>query len=159
MPNLRLSETQDPVRSARLRYVDTRWEQLLRLVEDSELRTLKFLTLSNAGGAAATLSFLVASGVDRGLLLPKFSLSFFVFGLLLVGVLNALSTHKMSRLFRGWKHDANKYISNEVTWDALQEDDNLRVENGRCLIVGVAYATFFCFIAGAVVGLWALFSA
>ncbi|MGD2118240.1 MAG: hypothetical protein PVG66_07770 [Chromatiales bacterium] len=158
MPNLKLSETQEPVRSARLKYVDIRGEQLLRLVEESELRTLKYLTLSNAGGAAATLSFLGASEKARLLLLPKFSLSLFIIGVVLVGVLNALSTHKMSNLFHGWKHDSNKYISNESTWGALRDEDEDRVQRGRCLIICIAYISFFCFIAGAFVGLWALFS-
>jgi hypothetical protein len=159
MPNLKLMDTHEPIRSARLKYIDTRWEQLLRLVEDTELRTLKFLTLSNAGGAAATLSFLGASEAVRQLCSPKISLGLFILGLILVGVLNALSTHRMGRLFREWKHDSNKYISGETTWGSLLENDNIRVEKGRHLIVAVAYAAFICFIAGALVGLWALFSA
>lgn len=158
MPNQKLTDTEEPIRSAQFKYVDTRWEQLLRLVEDSELRTLKFLTLANAGGAAATLSFLGASALARGLLLPKFSLGLFVLGVVLVGVLNALSTHKMANLFRGWKRDANKYISGDLNWGYLLEEDNLRVDSGRCLIIAVAYLSFFCFIIGSFIGLWALFS-
>lgn len=152
-------DTQEPIRSARLKYIDTRWEQLLRLVEDAELRTLKFLTLSNAGGAAATLSFLGASEAVRKLCSPKISLGLFVLGLIFVGVLNALSTHRIGRLFREWKHDSNKYISGEITWGSLTENDEARVKKGRHPMFTVAYAAFICFIAGALVGMWALFSA
>lgn len=159
MPNLKLSETEEPIRSGRRQYIDRRWDQLLGLVQEAELRILKFLTLSNAGGAAATLSFLGASEAARKLLLPKFSLGLFVLGVVLVGVLNAIGTHKLRFLFTSWKSDANKYMSNEITWGTLFNEDNSRVERGRCLIVVIAYLSFFCFIAGAVVGLWALFSA
>lgn len=120
---------------------------------------MKFLTLSNAGGAAATLSFFGASEAVRQLRNPKISLGLFVLGLVLVGVLNALSTHKMGSLFREWKHDSNKYISGETTWGSLLENDNFRVEKGQYLIIAVAYSAFIFFIAGALVGLWALFSA
>lgn len=159
MPNLKLSQTSEPARSGRLKYVDTRWDQLLRLVEESELRALKYLTLTNAGGAVATLSFLGASEAVRKLLLPKISLGFFVFGLFAVGVLTALSAHKMGFLFREWKTTANKYTSDEITWGTLLADDSARVEKGRCLLITVAYIAFACFIAGSFVGLWALFSA
>lgn len=159
MPNLKLSQTPEPARSGRLKYVDTRWEQLLRLVEESELRALKYLTLTNAGGAIATLSFLGASEAVRKLLLPKISLGLFVFGVFSVGVLTALSVHKMGFLFREWKTTANNYTSDEITWGALLSDDSARVANGRCIIITVAYIAFSCFIAGSFVGLWALFTA
>jgi hypothetical protein len=158
MPNLKLSQTPEPARSGRLKYVDTRWDQLLRLVEETELRALKYLTLTNAGGAVATLSFLGASEAVRKLLLPKISLGFFVFGLFAVGVLAALSAHKMAFLFREWKTTANKYTSDEITWGSLLADDSARVEKGRCFIITVAYMAFACFMAGSIVGLWALFS-
>ncbi|MBW8363238.1 MAG: hypothetical protein K0M39_01630 [Rhizobium sp.] len=157
MPNLKLSQTAEPARSGRLKYVDTRWDQLLRLVEDSELRALKYLTLTNAGGAVATLSFLGASESVRKLLLPKISLGFFISGLFAVGVLAALSAHKMAYLLREWKLTANKYTSDETTWGDLLAEDNARVEKGRKAIISFAYLAFACFIAGALVGLWALF--
>lgn len=159
MPNLKLSETEEPVRSARRQYIDRRWDQLLGLVQEAELRILKFLTLSNAGGAVATLSFLGASEAVRKLWLPKISLGLFVLGVVLVGALNAIGTHKLRFLFTSWKRDAGKYSSNEITWGTLFNEDNLRVERGRCLIIVVAYFSFFCFIAGSAIGLWALFSA
>lgn len=158
MPNLKLSATPEPARSGRLKYVDTRWEQLLRLVEESEFRALKYLTLTNAGGAVATISFLGASESVRKLLLPKISLGFFIVGLLAVGVLVALSAHKMAYLFREWKLTANKYISNETTWGVLLEEDSARIKKGHLTIISFAYIAFVCFIAGALVGLWALFS-
>lgn len=159
MPNQKLSQTPEPTRSGRLKYIDTRWDQLLRLVEESELRALKYLTLTNAGGAVATLSFLGASEAVRNLLLPKISLGFFVFGVFTVGVLAALSAHKMGFLFRGWKTTANKYTSDEITWGTLLADDSARVEKGRSTIIAVAYVSFACFITGSFVGLWALFTA
>jgi hypothetical protein len=158
MPDLKLSQMPEPARSGRLRYVDVRWEQLLRLVEDSELRALKYLTLTNAGGAVATLSFLGTSEAVRKMLLPKISLGLFVFGLFAVGALTALSAHKMGYLLREWKLTANKYTSDETTWESLLTDDNARVEKGHRIMIAFAYIAFVCFIAGAVIGLWALFS-
>ena len=158
MPNLKLSQTEEPVRSSRLKYVETRWNQLLRLVEDSELRALQYLFLTNAGGAVATLSFLGGSQLVRKLLMPKISLGFFVFGIFTVGVLTALSTHRMTGLFREWKSSAEKYTSDGISWGTLLANDNERVEKGRWLVVAIGYIAFACFIAGSSIGLCALFS-
>lgn len=95
----------------------------------------------------------------RKLLLPKIGLGFYILGLFAVGVLVALSAHKMELLFREWKTTANKYTSDETTWGTLIAEDSARVEKGRCLNITVAYLAFACFIAGSIVGLWALFSA
>jgi len=158
MPQLKLSQTPEPLRTARLKYIDTRWDQLLRLVEDTELRALKYLSLTNAGGAVATLSFLGSSDAVRKLLLPKIALGSFLLGLFLVGVLVALGAHRMARLHEGWKSDANKYTSDQIPWGSLTSTDEQRVAEGQRPLMVIAYLSFLCFIAGCAVGLWALFS-
>ena len=49
-------------------WAERRSNQLLRLVEDTELRILRYLMVTNAGGAIALLSFLGTSEHARSLL-------------------------------------------------------------------------------------------
>lgn len=157
MSNLKLSETPEPVRAARLKYIDSRAEQLLRLMEDSELRVLRYLTLTNAGGAVATLSFLGASESVRALAAPKVSLGLFLLGLILVGILIAFAWHHIEGLSKSWRINGSKYMGDEIIWGALLEDDDNRAGQARGLYIVLGYGSFACFIVGVIVGVIAIF--
>lgn len=152
----KLSQTSEPTRSDRLSYIGTRWDQLLRLVSESELRALRYLTFTNAGGAVTTLSFLGTSEAVRKLLLPKFALVSFVVGIVLVGILNARSAHHIGGLLREWKSDVQRYSDGEIGWRTLMEADNRRVKRRAWVITSVAYLAFACVVVGAGMGLWGL---
>jgi uncharacterized membrane protein len=74
-----------------LDFIDKRDNHLVGVSKDAVESALKYIFLTNAGGAVATLSFLGAVFVKR---LPlKFALGLFVAGLILVGVHAALWIH------------------------------------------------------------------
>lgn len=123
---MKLSETTEPVRSDRFRYINERWGQLSRLVEDTELRALRYLTLTNAGGSAAVLSFLGTSEKARDLSGPKLALFFFVLGLIISGVLIAYSAHLMAHLHVKWKNDVRDYYNDVASWSLILDNDEAR---------------------------------
>jgi hypothetical protein len=87
---MKLNETESQLRAARLKYIDTRWEQLNELGKEAGERAIKYLMLTNAGGAVAMLSYFGANEEARSLVQAKVALGFFLFGILFVGVLDAL---------------------------------------------------------------------
>lgn len=102
-------------------FVNVWWGQLYALEKDWGERALRFLLITNSGGAVTTISFLGASEHARGLLGVKVSL-----GLFLVGVSTAKTLHRMSWLFKEWKLAENHYNAGRVSWDHLIEEDNKR---------------------------------
>jgi hypothetical protein len=114
--------------------------------------------LTNAGGTLATLSFLGTSEAVRKLVAPKLSLALFVGGLFLVGLLVALSTHRVGVLFSSWKVDANRFVTDQLIWGELTKADEERVRQGRWAVYVLGYGAFACFVIGAIIGLCALFS-
>ena len=152
---MKLSSTGEPARTDRLDYINERWKQLLRLVEDTELRALKYLTLTNSGGAIAVLSFMGASESVRNLTGPKIALGFFIVGIILTGVLMAKGVHMMDRLLRNWRNDVKKYFSDEIGWKELIEADERRTKPDYTAYV-LGYSAFACFILGSMIGLFRL---
>jgi len=84
------------------------------------------LILTNAGGAVAMLSFFGANEEARALLAPKLALGFFGFGILSVGVLNALIVHQIERIFFHWRGASQQYLEDRLDWETMAgEDDRL----------------------------------
>jgi len=154
---MELFSQQDPaLRESLNTYVNQRWRQLYELEKEWGERALKYLMLTNSGGAIATLSFLGASSQTINLLGAKISLFLFVLGVFLVGVSTAKIFHNMSHLFKLWKEDVENYQSDEITWEQLQEQDKNRVVNSF-LDFAIPYASFGCFIGGSISGALSVF--
>lgn len=152
---MKLNETETQLRAARLKYIDTRWEQLNGLSKDAAERAIKYLMLTNAGGAVAMLSYFGANEEVRVLIAPKFALGFFLFGILFVGILDALMLHHIERIFKNWREASQQYLENKLDWETLdQGDDNISYRVWPQYLAG--YTSFFCLIAGAVTGLCSL---
>lgn len=154
---MELFSKQDPaVRQSLNSHINQRWGQLYELEKEWGERALKYLLLTNSGGAIATLGFLGASPAAINMLGAKISLFFFVLGVFLVGVSTAKTFHYMSHLFETWKADVNHYYSDKITWEHLQEEDKKRAAEDFW-DYAIPYTSFGCFIAGSVSGAISLF--
>src|SRR5689334_7672656 len=95
---MKLSETKDPAMvQQHFTYIDERWKQLNGLVKESAERANAYLLLTNAGGAGAMLAFLGANPDIRKFFVARLSLALFTIGIILVGILDAIAYHYMSK--------------------------------------------------------------
>lgn len=152
-----LFSKQDPaVRQSLNAHINQRWGQLYELEKEWGERALKYLMLTNSGGAIATMGFLGASPAAINMLGAKISLFLFVLGVFLVGVSTARIFHQMSRLFSAWKVDVKHYQADKITWEHLQEQDNNRSVDDFW-DYAIPYTSFACFIGGSISGAVSLF--
>jgi hypothetical protein len=150
------SETDPEVRNQRFEYVNIRWGQLHSLEKDWGEKAIRYLLMTNSGGAIATLSFLGASETAASIPFTKIALFLFLFGVFLVGVSTAKQFHYMSYLFEAYKKDVNEYFSDNKSWEQVcSGDDDRAVEDIFDYII--PYASFGCFISGCILGACALF--
>lgn len=155
---MELFSKQDPtVRESLNSHINQRWKQLYELEKEWGERALRYLLMTNSGGAVATLSFLGASKGAINLLGAKVSLALFIVGIFLVGVSTAKTFHHMSGLFKNFKNDIDHYYADKITWNHLHDEDKERaVEDIWDYIT--PYASFGCFITGCISGALALFT-
>ena len=154
---LLLSETPEEIRESRIEYIRERWKQLSDTQGTRTEAFVKHLTLSNAGGALAVLSFLGAA-YDRAMeVSAPLMLAFFVAGLLLVGVLHLAQLGKVAGLFEGWRNDVGLFYSDRLTWGELLGRDRQRLSPPSHVLV-LGGASFICFVVGGALGLWGVLS-
>lgn len=137
--------------------INQRWGQLYELEKGWGDKALKYLLLTNSGGAIATLSFLGASPTALSIAGAKVALSLFLIGLVLVGATIAKTFHHMSNLLRRWKSDVESYYSGKITWQYLQDEDKARAVTDIWDYI-LPYSAFICFVGGCIVGAYSLLS-
>ncbi len=138
-------------------YISERWEQLYRLEEQWGKEAIKYLMFLNSGGAVATLSFVGALGPDNVGWQAKAALGLFALGIILAGTLVAYAYLSCSALFSNWTSDYKKYLSEDLTYELMNQRDEERTsnsENEKNLGIG----SFILFILGISVGAVGLFS-
>jgi hypothetical protein len=147
-------------RAGEIGQINGRWGQLYGLEKEAAEQGIKFLFLTNAGGAVAVLSFIGTSDVVRLLIAPKIALGLFALGVVLNGVLLALRLHQFERLFKQWREDVDTYFKGDLDRDELYKRDNQRA-NTKMYVANyiVAHSSFICFIAGGVIGFCSLIAA
>ena len=150
-----MSEPDKPLTEQQANYLTERPKQLYTVLTSAADSAVTFLFLVNAGGAAATLSFLGTSITVRTMLMPKVALSCFVVGLLLVGVLRAFRVHDYQKAFDSWHRDYNSFLVGELTWKQFVERDDVLSETSVWEYI-IGYGSFACIFAGAVAGTYAL---
>jgi hypothetical protein len=134
-------------------YINVRWSQLNTLSKEASDKAMSFLMVTNAGGAVATLSFLGAVKEMRLQWAPQMALFLFILGVILVGVHAAIWVHRIENLYRHWRTDATRFITDQLTWQVLTDDDDERSYSGIWKFYAVGYLSFACFIFGAIIGL------
>ena len=151
------SEADKENRENRNKYINNRWEQLYGLEKDWGEKALRYLLMTNSGGAIATLSFIGASKDFLTITSVKIALVLFIVGIFLIGVSIAKTYHHMNNLFESYTKDVKEYYSNNKTWIELSNEDEERTKNSVWDNV-CPYASFGCFIFGCILGSCALFS-
>lgn len=137
-------------------HINRRWGQLYELEKEWGERALKYLFLTNSGGAIATLSFLGAAKELTGVG-TKVALFLFVLGLVFAGISTAKTFHHMSGLLKQYKQGVDDFYTDKITWVALAEADKKRAV-ATWLDYAIPYLSFFCFIVGSGAGAYALFA-
>jgi len=139
--------------------INVRWGQLYRLVKDVSDQVIKYLLLTNSGGAVAVLSFLGASQEVRELQAPKIALALFAVGVIMSGVLLALRLHQFEWLDKQFRVDVTAYLNGKLERAELYAHDQARTESRMFRInYIVGYLSFGCFIGGGLIGLFSIFS-
>ena len=130
-----------------------RFWQLNGLVKGYSDAAIRYLFLTNSGGAVAVLSFMATSDSRELAAQMTFPLVLFGVGLVLVGVLTAILLQHTDWALGAWNKGTREYLRDEMDWDDLIEQDDQRADNLtlRYLEYGAGYLSFALFIAGCVV--------
>lgn len=150
---MKYSDTDPAIRNANIEYLKGRWEQLYGLERESTKEGIKYLFLVNSGASVAVLAFFGSVPVVRDLYWPKVMLFLFVIGVILVGVLNLAISIRMTSIFSNWRSLVEKYYTDAIGWKEALEND-LNKSKPSKLIGSIAVASFSCFIAGTIVGMF-----
>jgi hypothetical protein len=144
------------LRNHRIDYINQRWKQLHGLEKECADIAIKYLFLTNSGGAVTVLSFMGASEKARSSSGAIISLSCFVAGVILVGVFNTLRYYRVAKLFYSWKRDSEKYFDKKVEWPVLIQSDEKRSRT-QILAHIIGHCSFIAFLAGCIFGMINLF--
>jgi len=148
------SQLDQPTKEVLNAHINRRWGQLYELEKEWGERALKYLFLTNSGGAIATLSFLGAAKELTGVG-TKIALFLFVLGIVFAGISTAKTFHHMSGLLKKYKQGVDDFYADKITWVALSDADKERAVAGW-LDYMIPYLSFFCFIMGSGAGAYAL---
>ena len=148
------ADVTDDMREIRNKYIDSRLAQLQNIAVESGDQALKYLFLTNAGGAVAVLAYLGSSS-NSGLS-AKLTLVLFFIGILFVGFYRAYMVHYHESLFKSFSSLINQYYSESIGWAHLTETDESNVGNPIAPYI-FGYISFGCFILGCIFGACSLF--
>jgi hypothetical protein len=144
------------IRNNQINFINQRWKQLYDLEKEWSDNAIKYLFLTNSGGAVAVLSYMGSAGTLFRLSMA-IALCSFLLGLIIVGWVNSLIYQDMKNLFNEWKTDTNKYFTDQIEWETLLKNDENRSKD-NVWAIRCAYISFICFIAGVVIGLISFFT-
>jgi hypothetical protein len=149
--------SQEPphVQQSRFNFISARWAQLNGLTKEWGDKAVRYLMLTNAGGAVAVLSFMASDKV-REMVGPKIALSCFALGVIVTGILVAKQLHRVERIFKDYRKDSTRYLIDQIEWLALTIDDDNRAQPTFWDYFW-GYAAFALFIGGCVAGGISLF--
>lgn len=141
-------------------HIDQRWQHINRDLANSEQEIIKYLFLTNAGGAASVLTYIATLKPETLDLGTKSALALFTLGIILVGFMLARSQYFLQSLQDGWDTGVREFYKNFGTdwkrdvaaFDHLVEGDYKRSRPARSIEL-LAWAAFLAFIAGVVVGM------
>lgn len=146
-----LSQESPELREAHVAYVNTRWEQLYGVTDIAAKDATTYLMVTNSGGAVAVLSFMGAMKTLTPIQSAIWILAFFILGIVLVGVLRAMSYYRSNWLFSQWRGDAGRYFADKIEWEYLIGEDEKRSKYYVWMDV-VAWLSFACFLVGLLIG-------
>ena len=127
------------------------------LVKEWTEKAVSFLTLTNAGGAVAVLSFMGAFDKARTMWGPRIALCCFALGVICTSIVIARQFHRIEGLFAHCKKDSERYLTDQMEWDTLSSRDEDR-SDAKFMDYLLGYAPFILFVGGCVAGAISLFS-
>ena len=139
------------------KYISDRSSQIVQAIDYWADLGTKYLIYLNAGGAIVILAFMGASNSFRSMVGSKLALLSFVFGLVAVWIAFAVGFYRMAHFQKSLKEDSDRYLSNEIDWEDLLENDSERLGPNKwaCLL---GWGAFMFFDLGVILGLISLFS-
>ncbi len=147
----------DPeVRIARERFIEHREKQLQSIATTASETAIKYLFVTNAGGAVAILAFLGAIAekpVEIGML--KYSLALFFVGVILVGIYRAYLVHVYMDIFKQYQFSVKNYFGERKDWDDFYSEVESQVKPNKIPHI-LGYSSFVCFIGGSLLGVFSL---
>jgi hypothetical protein len=139
------------------KFISDRFSQIIESIDYWADLCVKYIIYINAGGAIAVLTFMGASSAVRDMIGSKLALLSFVFGLVAAGIVLAVGFYRMAHFQKSLKQDSAKYVSNEIDWEELLDNDAKRLEPSKwaCLL---GWGAFIFFGLGVIIGLISLFT-
>ena len=118
----------EPQQKVLHQWADGRYELLRRMAEDSAVRLVRYLVLTNSGGAISIISFMGASDSVRDSVYAKFALALFVIGLILIGIAMTQLTISNDKNYTELVKDQERMYRDEISWKQFTENDNSRIK-------------------------------
>ena len=139
------------------KYISDRSSQIIQAIDYWADLGIKYLIYLNAGGAIVILAFMGASNSVRSMVGSKLALLSFIFGLIVVWIALAVGFYRMAHFQKSLKEDSDKYLSNEIDWENLLENDSKRLRPNKwaCLF---GWGAFMFFDLGVILSLISLFT-
>ena len=128
----------------------SRHDSLWQLTASCESDTARFLLLSTAGGAVATVSFMGAAPELRSIIGPRIALCAFLLGVAVCGLMLLIRAVTVSSAYCKFLEDVAKFRRNDISWDELA--DRSSPKYGSIPIKILACVTYACLISGLVAG-------
>ena len=137
------------------KYISDRSSQIVQAIDYWADLGVKYLLYLNAGGAIVILAFVGASSSVRSMVGSKLALLSFVFGLITVWIIFVVGFYRMVHFQKSLKEDSDQYMSNEIDWEDLLENDSKRLRPSKwaCLL---GWGAFMFFDLGVILGLISL---
>ncbi len=132
------------------KYINERSYQLYGLVKEWANSSIKYLLVTNGGGAIATLSFIGTSNKHIDCL-TSIALVLFVLGIISVGIHHVIIYKKMQKLFNNWNSLVKSHYEEHYPFKALVEDD-ARSSKDTLKDTLFAYSSFGCLLLGCIFG-------
>jgi len=136
--------------------IATRAELLWKLTEACEAAFSKYLLLSTAGGAVATLSFMGTAPELRRMWGPRIALVAFMVGVVMCGAVLAARARTTSRTYVRFVEDVAKFRKADISWDELAS--RCSPKYGTKLNTALEVITFVCLIVGAAAGVFTVWT-
>lgn len=144
-----------PVSEQDLQRINRRWSELHTLGNAYTLAGLKFLFYSNAGGAIAILGLIGAARLTAADLLVRWALISFVAGVILYGISVLVLYFRVVTIQAGYRQDVDRRLDGSLSQDDLNAND-LRRSDESIVDYLAPFGSFFCFIDGCIMAVYAL---
>jgi hypothetical protein len=130
------------------RFLNSHLEVLRGLQNAAADRAQKYLLFTNAGAVVATLSYIGASSAARSQQSVWIALSLFVTGVILCGLLAAISYHGTAGDMQAWITDMDRFFGDEIDLQQVPSHLNKHLNKWNRAATITGYLAFLAFVVG-----------